>query len=64
MRLFLLLTVLFSGVQCLLAQANCSGATLFTEQKCAGDEISATERELFRVINDYRAQNNLPIPAF
>lgn len=52
------LILLFAAV--FSAQINCTGTTLFTEPKCAGDEINATERELFRIINEYRAQNNLP----
>src|SRR5689334_11630372 len=60
MKLFLSLCLFLIGFQCIFAQSNCSGTALFTEQKCPGDEISATERELFRIINDYRAQNKLP----
>ncbi len=47
-------------VQCFFAQNNCSGKALFTEQKCVGDEVSQTEKELFRIINEYRAQHKLP----
>lgn len=43
-----------------LAQAECSGTQLLAERKCAGDEVSKPEQELFRMINDYRSQNNLP----
>jgi hypothetical protein len=60
MKRFLLLGMLLIGAQCVFADANCSGVTLFSEQKCVGDEISSTERELYRIINEYRAQNNLP----
>ncbi|MBS1793993.1 MAG: CAP domain-containing protein [Acidobacteria bacterium] len=42
------------------AQANCGGNAALTEKKCPGDELTATEKELFKMINDYRAANNLP----
>jgi len=60
MKIFLSFGIVLICVQSFFAQANCSGAGLFTEQKCAGDEVSQTEKELFRIINEYRAQNNLP----
>lgn len=46
------------------AQAPCSGEKLFGPAVCAGDELSEDERELIRLINEYRAQNRLPaVPA-
>lgn len=42
------------------SQQNCDGEKIFSEKKCAGDEISQQERELFQIINEYRAKNNLP----
>jgi hypothetical protein len=33
---------------------------LFSEKSCAGDTIDAREKELFQLINQYRAQNRLP----
>lgn len=60
MKIFLLFCLTVLSVQSHFAQANCAGAKLFTEKTCAGDEISPPERELFRLINDYRAQNKLP----
>lgn len=42
------------------AQTECSGSQALTEKRCAGDEISGDERELFRIINEYRVQNGLP----
>jgi uncharacterized protein YkwD len=42
------------------SQANCSGEKIFSEKRCAGDEISTHENDLYRIVNDYRAQNNLP----
>ncbi len=60
MKLFLLSGMLFICAQCVSAQTNCSGTVLFTEKKCVGDEISPAEKELYRIINEYRAQNNKP----
>jgi len=60
MKHLLLIGIILICVKCFFAQNNCSGTILFTEPNCAGDEVSATERELFRIINEYRAQNNLP----
>lgn len=42
------------------AQVDCSGNQIFTEKKCGGDEVSKQEQELFRIVNEYRTQNNLP----
>lgn len=60
MKTILLFCLIFLCVQIHFAQDNCSGNKLFTEKKCAGDEISQPERELFRIINEYRAENKLP----
>jgi len=60
MKIFLFTGVILICVQSFFAQNNCSGNALFTEQKCVGDEVSPTEKELFRIINEYRAQNKLP----
>lgn len=42
------------------AQINCESEKIFTEKNCIGDEISPTERELYKIVNEYRVQNNLP----
>jgi uncharacterized protein YkwD len=60
MKLFLSVGILLISVQMFFAQEGCSGTTLFTAQKCSGDEVNSTEQELFRIINEYRAQNKLP----
>src|SRR4051812_41656885 len=60
MKLFLSIGIILICVQVFFAQESCSGTTLFTAQKCAGDEVNPTEQELFRIINEYRAQNKLP----
>jgi len=55
-----LVFVLFSVFQTTaFSQLNCDGKKLFNEKKCVGDEISAQEKELFRIVNEYRAQNGL-----
>ena len=60
MKIILTIGMILLCFQSFIAQTNCAGATLFTEKKCPGDEISPAEKELFRMINEYRAQNNLP----
>lgn len=55
-----LLIIVFSYCKISFAQINCDGKKLFTEEKCNGDEIDAAERELYRIVNEYRLQNNLP----
>lgn len=57
----IVLALVFFAVfqQTAFAQANCDGKKLFSEKKCAGDEITAQEKELFRIVNEYRAQNGL-----
>lgn len=42
------------------AQKDCSGSEIFNEKKCRGDEASDGEKELLRLVNEYRAQHNLP----
>lgn len=42
------------------AQKKCSGTEIFTQKNCAGDEQTQQEKELYRLINEYRKQNNLP----
>ncbi len=42
------------------AQTSCAGSQIFGEKKCKGDDDSKDERQLLRLINEYRAQNNLP----
>jgi Cysteine-rich secretory protein family len=60
MKKFIFLGIIFIFGQTLMAQTNCTGNLVFTEKKCVGDEISPQEKELFKIINDYRAANNLP----
>lgn len=54
------LLLIFSLRQAAFAQKICDGKQLFTEKNCAGDTLDAREKELFRLINEYRAQNKLP----
>ncbi len=60
MKIILLFFIPVIFVQSIFAQTNCSGNLVFTEKKCVGDEVSQQEKELFKIINDYRAANNLP----
>lgn len=56
----ILVFVLFSVFQqTAFSQVNCDGKKLFNEKNCAGDEITAQEKELYRIVNEYRAQNGL-----
>ncbi|HLM03237.1 MAG TPA: CAP domain-containing protein, partial [Pyrinomonadaceae bacterium] len=52
--------LIFSLAQASAAQKTCDGKQLFTEKNCAGDTLDTREKELFRLINEYRAQNRLP----
>lgn len=51
---------IISLYQTAFAQKICDGKQLFSEKTCAGDTLDAREKELFRLINEYRAQNKLP----
>ncbi len=42
------------------AQVPCAGEKVFGPEPCAGDELSGDEKDLIRLINDYRAANRLP----
>jgi uncharacterized protein YkwD len=48
----------FSGAS--FSQESCAGAKIFTAKSCAGDDLSAQEKDLYKIVNDYRAKNNLP----
>lgn len=60
MKLIFLVSFSLLFLHSIFAQTNCSQTTLFTEKKCNGDEVNAAEKELFKIINDYRVQNSLP----
>ena len=51
--------LIFSLYQISPAQKTCDGKQLFTEKNCAGDTLDTKEKELLRLINEYRAQNRL-----
>lgn len=59
---FLASSVFFAGSA--NAQKDCAGGEIFTEKKCRGDETSADEKELLRLVNEYRVQHNLPVVPF
>lgn len=42
------------------AQSDCAGSRIFSEKRCRGDEGSVDEKELLRLINEYRVQSGLP----
>lgn len=58
MFLSFLLLLVFNGGS--YSQTNCTGAKIFAEKNCVGDDVSPIEKELYRIVNDYRAKNNLP----
>lgn len=60
MRILFLLFLVFLSAIASFAQRPCTGQLIFTEKVCTGDEISQPEQELYRIINEYRASNNLP----
>lgn len=53
---------ILSAAFCLktFAQTKCEGEKIFNEKNCSGDEVNQSEKELYRLVNEYRAQNNLP----
>ena len=55
----LLLLLVFS-FHTMLAQTKCDGKDIYAQKICSGDEPVKAETELFRLINEYRKQNNLP----
>ena len=59
----LLLTFIIFGIghKTAFSQTNCTGEKIFAEKRCEGDEISSQEKELYQIVNDYRARNNLPL---
>lgn len=59
MRVLFAFLLIATAVFAATAQTDCPGDQLFSESKCAGDEQSAAEKELFRIINEYRASNGL-----
>lgn len=61
MKTFLFFGILIIFVNSIFAQVDCTSNSVFTEKKCVGDEISPAEKELIRIINDYRAANKLPM---
>lgn len=51
---------LVCGVQTVSAQEKCVGTDVYSTKNCLGDDSTRDETELFRLINEYRKQNNLP----
>ena len=59
-NLFALSVLLFFSFQIISAQTKCGGEEIYAQKNCSGDEPVKAETELFRLINEYRKQNNLP----
>ncbi|MGI9055246.1 MAG: CAP domain-containing protein [Pyrinomonadaceae bacterium] len=57
LAVFVLLIFCF---QIISAQTKCDGKEVYAQKNCSGDEAVKEETELFRLINVYRKQNNLP----
>lgn len=57
--LFLFLFIHCFFIQ-LSAQKKCGANEIYAKKECAGDETVKAESDLFRLINEYRKQNNLP----
>ncbi|MBE9032432.1 CAP domain-containing protein [filamentous cyanobacterium LEGE 11480] len=41
-------------------QIQCNNRQILTAEACSGDEISAEERKLYRLVNQYRSKKGLP----
>ncbi len=41
------------------AQGNCEGEDILKQLSCSGDSLSDGERQIARLVNDYRKENNL-----
>lgn len=59
-KLFVLFVLLVFSLQTISAQIKCGGKEVYSQKNCSGDESVKEESELFRLINEYRKQNNLP----
>lgn len=57
------LLLLFFG-EISFSQTNCEGGKIFSEKKCLGDDLDPQEKELYKIVNEYRAKNNLPPVTF
>lgn len=63
MRVLVLLSAflfLVCEFQTISAQEKCGGKDVYSTKDCSGDDSTKDEIELFRLINEYRRQNNLP----
>lgn len=57
---FFFFIALFYISQTISAQEKCAGTDVYSTKNCVGDDSTKDEIELFRLINEYRKQNNLP----
>ena len=60
LKLLAICVCLFCAINSISAQNKCSGSEIYSPKSCSGDEAAKEEIELFRLINEYRRQNNLP----
>lgn len=58
--MFLLAVLLMCGAVCINAQRQCTGGQVFTEKSCDGDSLSAEERVLHDLLNEYRKSKGRP----
>lgn len=58
--LFALFVFISASAQTIFAQKKCGPTEIYSKSNCSGDEAVSEETELFRLINEYRKQNNLP----
>lgn len=59
-NLFVIFILLICSTQIVSAQNKCGAKDVYIKQPCVGDDSAREEIELFRLINEYRKQNNLP----
>lgn len=57
--LFALFVLFSASIQKISAQNKCGAKDIYSKNNCSGDEPVREETELFRLINEYRKQNNL-----
>lgn len=60
-KFFLLLFFVSVSFVMAFGQVKCEGEKIFNEKKCVGDELNQSEKELYRIVNEYRVKNNLPL---
>ncbi len=59
-NLLVLTFIVFSSAQLISAQNKCGSTEIYAQKSCSGDEPTAEETELLRLVNEYRKSRNLP----